>query len=250
MKPTATQAGSRATHVAVAGLLAVVMLIGAACQERGPDLRYVPQMAEHPVTLPDGHKIYVQKYELSIAEWNACHNDGACSEKRRPPVGRDPAKVPATDLNHLDVSQYLAWVNAKSRHPFRLPTTKEWAFMAAKVLPEKHAPAFTSPELKWASTYLTADLPPRALRDQGSFSTTAEGIADLDGSVWEWTDDCYAGNENAAPVSKDRCPAFYAAGEHMAVIPYLVRDPARGGCAVGTPPAHLGFRLVTDKNPL
>jgi hypothetical protein len=35
----------------------------------------------------------------------------------------------------------------------------------------------------------------------------------------------------------------------MAVIPFLVRDPARGGCAVGAPPAHLGFRLVTDKKP-
>jgi hypothetical protein len=47
-------------------------------------------------------------------------------------------------------------------------------------------------------------------------------------------------------MSPDRCPAFYVGGEHIAVMSYLVRDPARGGCAVGTPPAHLGMRLVSD----
>ncbi|MEC8042421.1 MAG: formylglycine-generating enzyme family protein, partial [Pseudomonadota bacterium] len=34
---------------------------------------------------------------------------------------------------------------------------------------------------------------------------------------------------------------------HVAAIPYLVRDPARGGCAVGSPPAHLGMRLISDE---
>jgi formylglycine-generating enzyme required for sulfatase activity len=86
----------------------------------------------------------------------------------------------------------------------------------------------------------------RALRPQGSFDTTSQGIVDLNGSVWEWTMDCYAGVAGAQ-MSPDRCPAFYVGGEHIAVMSYLVRDPARGGCAVGTPPAHLGMRLVADR---
>jgi hypothetical protein len=36
-------------------------------------------------------------------------------------------------------------------------------------------------------------------------------------------------------------------GEHVAAMSYLIRNPARGGCAVGTPPAHLGLRLVSDR---
>ena len=42
------------------------------------------------------------------------------------------------------------------------------------------------------------------------------------------------------------CAAYWAGGEHLSAMSYLIRDPARGGCAVGTPPAHLGMRLVTD----
>lgn len=247
MKTAASTPGFLAKRIGIAGVLAAFMLVGAACKDHSIDLRYVPQMAEQPVTLPDGHKIYVQKYEITIAEWNACHSDGACSESLRPPAGRDPEKVPATGLNHLDIAQYLDWVNTSSRHIFRLPTKPEWEFMASSALPKKHDPIFTNPDLRWASAYLTEGLTPRVLRDQGSFSTTAEGIVDLDGSVWEWTNDCYAGNN--APTNNDRCPAYIVAGEHIAVIPYLVRDPARGGCAVGAPPAHLGFRLVTDTKP-
>ena len=77
------------------------------------------------------------------------------------------------------------------------------------------------------------------------FSTSAEGIVDLDGSVWEWTQDCYGG-EGGGPIDPKKCAAFFAGGEHVAAIPFLVRDPARGGCAVGSPPAHLGLRLVSE----
>ncbi len=144
------------------------------------------------------------------------------------------------------MSQYLDWINRRARHEFRLPTMEEWEFMAKDVLPEEPDPIFTDPELSWASAYLTEGLAPRRLMQQGSFSVSAEGIVDLDGSVWEWTEDCYAG-DGGVPIDRDRCPAFFAAGEHIAAIPYLVRDPARGGCAVGSPPAHLGLRLVSDK---
>jgi hypothetical protein len=47
-------------------------------------------------------------------------------------------------------------------------------------------------------------------------------------------------------MDPSRCPAFFVGGEHVAAMSYLERDPARGGCAVGTPPAHLGMRLVAD----
>jgi formylglycine-generating enzyme required for sulfatase activity len=86
----------------------------------------------------------------------------------------------------------------------------------------------------------------RALRPQGTFDTTSQGIVDLNGSVWEWTMECYAGAAGGQS-SPDRCPAFYVGGEHIAVMSFLVRDPARGGCAVGTPPAHLGMRLVSER---
>ena len=85
----------------------------------------------------------------------------------------------------------------------------------------------------------------RTLRPIGSFKTTSSGIADLNGNVWEWTSDCYAGS--LQNVEKSKCPAFYVGGEHVAAVPVFTRKPAQGGCAVGTPPAHLGLRLVSEE---
>jgi len=116
--------------------------------------------------------------------------------------------------------------------------------MAEPVLPETPDPIFTDPSLSWASDYLLEQRTERRLRPSGSWSMTNEGIADLNGSVWEWTQDCYIDDTDTVRIPT--CPAYHVGGEHEAVIPFLVRDPARGGCAVGAPPPHLGMRLVTD----
>ncbi|SEL20233.1 formylglycine-generating enzyme family protein [Roseovarius nanhaiticus] len=226
------------------GLLAAATL-GGVLSQRAPDPSIMPSMAERPVTLPNGNAIYVQRHEVSVAEWNTCNADGACTLKLRVRPDQDAALTPATGLSYVDVQEYLTWINAKSGHSFRLPTASEWEHMAASVLNHGAEPLFTDPSLTWASTYLVEGITPRALKPQGSFSTSPEGIADLDGSVWEWTQDCYAGvSEGVDPA---RCPAFFVGGEHVAAMSYLIRDPARGGCAVGSPPAHLGMRLVSDE---
>ncbi len=225
------------------GGLAAALLVGAMLWQRGPDRSVLPDMAENAVLLPNGHSLRVQRHEVTIAEWNACAMQGGCSLELRARPDQDPETTPATGLSYVDVQEYISWINARTGHAFRLPSVHEWNHMAAAVLPEEPDPLFTDPALSWASTYLIEGIAPRALKPQGSFSISPDGIVDLDGSVWEWTQDCYADS-----ISPDRCPAFYVGGEHVAAMSYLVRDPARGGCAVGSPPAHLGMRLVTDEN--
>lgn len=228
----------------VAGLLAAV-IAGVALTQRGPDPALLPQMADSQFALPDGRVLYVQRFEVTVAEWQTCVLQGGCSLEVRARSDQDPARTPATGLSYVDVQEYVSWINARTGHEFRLPTATEWNAMAASVLPKQQDPLFTDPALTWASAYLTAGIAPRALKPQGSFSVSPEGITDLDGSVWEWTQECYAGASDG--VDPARCPAFFVGGEHVAAMSYLVRDPARGGCAVGTPPAHLGMRLVSDK---
>lgn len=225
------------------GVLAAVTF-EAALAQRDLDLGYFPQMADRPVILADGQTIHVQRHEVTIAEWNRCAAQGRCTLHLRAQPGLDPTTTPATGLSYVDVQEYLTWIKEMTGHPFRLPNADEWAQMAASVLRDQPDPLFTDPALTWASAYLTEGAAPRALKPQGSFSTSPEGIADLDGSVWEWTQECFAGTSEG--VDPARCPAFFVGGEHVAAMSYLVRDPARGGCAVGTPPAHLGMRLVSD----
>ncbi|MEJ6399133.1 formylglycine-generating enzyme family protein [Yoonia sp. 208BN28-4] len=235
---------------ALAGALAAIIGGGALLQRATipvssiPHLADRPVMADKPVILPGGTALYVQRHEVTVAQWNDCHRGGGCTVVLRVRPDQDDAATPATGLNYLDAQEYLSWINARTGGFYRLPTAVEWQFMAAPVLPETPNPIFTDPSLTWASAYLLEGNAARALRPVGSFSTTAEGIEDLDGSVWEWTQDCYAGASGETdPV---RCPAYFVGGEHVAAMSYLMRDPARGGCAVGTPPAHLGMRLVSD----
>lgn len=225
--------------------LAAACIGWVALWQRGPDPAYFPLMADQAVEMPDGRSVYVQKYEVTVTEWNRCVADSGCELSLRARPDQDPATTPATGLSYIDIQQYIAWINKRTRHDFRLPTAEEWNFIAVGVLPEKPDPIFTDPSLTWASSYLVEGLAPRALKPQGSFSISPEGVADLDGSVWEWTMECYDGPDGGS--APDRCPAFFVGGEHLAAMSYLVRDPARGGCAVGTPPAHLGMRLVSDK---
>jgi len=225
--------------------LAVVGLVGAALVLRGPGTATPDLIQAQVVTLQDGRALRVQIREVTITEWQACHDAGACeldfSRKMKEP------EYPATGLSYPDAMQFVAWINTTHDTGWRLPSAAEWVELSAEVMPQKPDPIFTDPSLTWASSYLTeASRTGRALRPSGAFSTTSNGITDLDGNVWEWTQDCYAGSDGQAPIDPDRCPAFIMGGEHEAVMSYLVRDPARGGCAVGAPPAHLGMRLVAD----
>jgi formylglycine-generating enzyme required for sulfatase activity len=165
--------------------------------------------------------------------------------KLRAPDPSNDTTYPATGINWIDANEYVSWINDMTGHSFRLPTSEEWGLMAHSVMPETPDPIFTDPALAWASAYSVKPEIDRKLRVSGSYSTTELGISDLDGNVWEWTADCYSGSLTGN--QSEICAAYWAAGEHKAVIPFLVRDPARGGCAVGAPPAHLGMRLVSDR---
>lgn len=220
--------------------------IGGALLKRAPETKSTPEFSKVLVTMQDGHKLNVQTREVTVSQWQECHRAGSCGLDLS--VIKRDTDFPATGLSFPDAMQYINWLNSHTNTPWRLPTAAEWFELAADVMPEKPDPIFTDPSLTWASTYLTeASRTGRALRPSGAFSATPAGIEDLDGNVWEWTQDCYAGaSGQGETVEISRCPAFIMGGEHEAVMSYLVRDPARGGCAVGAPPAHLGMRLVSD----
>ena len=230
----------------LAGLLGSAALVAAGlglyifASDQGSD--HLPEMVA--VEMADGRHLFVSKYEVTAADWNRCADAGRCAFRINPRPGFDPEMTPATGVNWIDSQDYLAWINRLTRHPLRLPSTAEWEHLARDVMPEEPEPIFSAPELAWAAKYVTEASQSRALRPLGSFSTTSAGVADLDGPVWEWTADCHDPDR-----PHDRCFAFVAAGQHMAVLSAFTRDPARGGCAVGTPPPHLGLRLVSDRDP-
>ncbi len=221
-------------------MFALVVATAAASWSGGHDTSFREAML--PVRLQDdGQRVLlVSRYEVSIASWQQCHAQGACSHMPRGPD--NAVQMPVTDINWFDIQEYLAWANAKSGGGLRLPTVKEWQDISRSVIQPPPPPEFTDPRLEWAANYGREKSPSGPVRKSGSHSRSPDGISDLDGNVWEWTSSCFRKGFDGAD-----CPAYIAAGEHLAAMSVFVRDPALGGCAIGVPPAHIGFRLVADK---
>ena len=181
------------------------------------------------------------RYEVTWREWKACYDDGGCSFLPQP--GRDVTEgdFPVTDVNRFDVDEYISWINAKSGRTYRLPTADEWSAISGGLSRRKTKKLFDDPRLAWAADYGSMQQVPAKVQPSGSFGAGANGISDLGGNVWEWTSTCAA--KSAAGAD---CPAYIADGLHEANVSVFIRDPASGGCAVGTPPANIGFRLVAD----
>ena len=195
------------------------------------------KMEMMPVAIA-GHTVQVSRHEVTVASWRQCYAEGGCSHL--PASTSTSDQWPVTGVNWFDVNEYLSWANAHEGRSLRLPTLEEWRMIARTLAHEKPAPRFNDPRLAWAANYGQEIAPSGQPRAAGTFSMTPEGIADLDGNVWEWTSSC------TQPGFGARCPAYVAAGEHEAAVSVFVRDPASGGCATGMPPTHLGFRLVSD----
>jgi formylglycine-generating enzyme required for sulfatase activity len=192
------------------------------------------------VEMRGGASLLVQEREVTRREWQACVEAKACEAIGPAPPPSDP-DMPMTGVNHLDAESYIAWLNQHSSRVYRLPTAAEWNAIAFDLPHKPYKKLFTDPRLAWAADYGAMEKVSAVLQPSGSFGALKNGIFDLGGNVWEWTSTCSM--EGASP---DRCPAYRVEGLHETVISVFVRNPSSGGCAVGAPPANVGFRLVSD----
>ena len=188
-----------------------------------------------------GKTLLIAPLEVTVADWQRCVNEKGCSYL--PKFAGSDMHQPITGVNWFDVNKYLDWANARRGGGLRLPTREEWHWLIRNLVKPTPAPLFTDPRLAWAAEYGQEKLPDGPVRASGSFSTSSDGIADLDGNVWEWTMTCASPGFDGKDAGY--CPAYVVEGEHEALTPVFVRNPAAGGCATGTPPSYLGFRLVS-----
>ena len=186
------------------------------------------------VQLSNGTRLFVSRYEVSARDWRRCADAGACAGLAAP-----EADVPVTGVNAFDVQDYVAWINSATGHHYRMPTANEWREIAEDLPRKIRKKLFDDPRLAWAADYGSMEQVSAVVHPGGHFGTFANGISDLGGNVWEWTATCVSPGLDAAT-----CPAFMVEGLHETALSVFVRDPASGGCAVGAPPANIGFRLV------
>ena len=198
----------------------------------------------------------IMKYQVSKGDYARCVADGACAapEPEFPMPGED--NVPATGISFEDAKVYAAWLSRTTGESWRLPTDEELAFAAGTRFPDDGLGVNTdsaSRADRWLEAYrretargVGRDPMPKAL---GYFGENEHGLADFAGNVWEWSTTRYrriALDRTTADLDDGACGIQLVAGQHRAAMVFFVRNPKGGGCAVGTPPDNLGFRLVKD----
>ena len=196
--------------------------------------------------------LLVMKRQVTVAEYARCVDDGACPRLALAAGAQD---VPVVGVSWHDASAYAAWLSRKTGITYRLPTDEEWTFAAAEKARDEAAALVdpTDPAQAWIARYEaeSARSRPAAIAAQpgGTFGTNNNGLDDLAGNVWEWTNSCFvrvALDGAREQVTNTNCGVRVVEGAHRSYMTDFIRDPRSGGCAAGVPPANLGFRLVAE----
>ena len=202
------------------------------------------------VTTTIAAPLVIMRHQVSVEDYSRCVADGACAATAE--AGLDG--YPVTGVSYQDAIAYADWLSTQTAQVWTLPTDAEWAYAAA----ERYVDETTSvedvgnPALRWLAEYReeaarsrTADPLPHP---QGHFGANSNGLMDLSGNVWEWTDTCHrrihVDAAGAILSEQPACTIRVIEGKHRASTSYFIRDPKSGGCSVGLPPDNLGFRLV------
>lgn len=195
----------------------------------------------------------IMRHEVTNAEYQRCVEEDACAARPGAPEG---ANLPAVMASWRDAQAYASWLSRKLGGRYRLPTDAEWTYAAGSRAPNESPIVLDSndPAKWWLARYereANADPVDKDAKPTGSFGANEHGLLDVAGNVWEWTSDCFTrstlGHDGAAVAVETRnCGVRVVEGPHRTYESDFIRDPRGGGCAVGTPPTNLGFRLVRD----
>jgi formylglycine-generating enzyme required for sulfatase activity len=201
----------------------------------------------HRVTL--GHPFAIGKYEVTVEEWNACVEGGAC--QRVGQYASPNAKAPIRDVSWDDAQQYLKWLSTSSGKKYRLPTEAEWEYAAR---------GGTATRYWWGDQMITGRAnckdcgPPWQIEgpaNAGSFAANPFGIYDMNGSVWEWVSDCWHASFKDAPADgsawdQPNCGArVIRGGSWREPATYMVSS-TRFKYDAGVRHSQNGFRVARD----
>ena len=222
--------------------------------------------AEHPFAQRDerpahgvflGHPFAVGVYEVTFAEWDACHRAGGCSHNPDD-QGWGRGNRPVVDVSWNDAQEYVRWLSEETGRSYRLPSEAEWEYAAR---------AGTTTQYWWGNSFgdnrANCDRCGSAWDDRqtapvGSFSPNSFGLHDVHGNVWERVQDCrneynYVGApRDGSAWESGNCDARVVRGGGWRSTPLSMRAANRGWV---TPPgsrafdAETGFRVALTLPP-
>jgi formylglycine-generating enzyme required for sulfatase activity len=140
----------------------------------------------------------IGKYEVTVGEWAQCVKASVCPSV--PSAANAADRLPMRDVSWDEAQLYLKWLSTVSRRPYRLPTEAEWEYAARGGTTTRY---WWGEQMKGGNASCQgcgepwkAEAPPPV----GSFVANPFGLADMNGSVWEWVQDCWHSSYKGAPA--------------------------------------------------
>jgi formylglycine-generating enzyme required for sulfatase activity len=198
--------------------------------------------------------LVVMQHLVTAQDYQRCVEASRCTAL--PPASPMALAMPAVGVSWMDASSYARWLSDMTQQIWRLPTDEEWAFVAGSRfnLVDNVPAASDNPASGWLSRYeRDYETAPAnsVLKLVGAHGPNEFGLTDLSENVWEWTSTCFAkwtidasGKTIAEPLIN--CGVRAVQGRHRTYMTFFLRDAKAGGCSMGKPPDHLGFRLVRE----
>ena len=151
----------------------------------------------HRVTISE--PFAVGRYEVTFAQWDACHADGGCSH-HPDDQGWGRGNRPVVDVSWDDAQEYVRWLSGETGQDYRLLSESEWEYVAR---------AGTTTRYWWGNEIgrnrancngCGSRWDARQTAPVGSFSPNAFGLHDVHGNVEEWVQDCWSDGYAGAPI--------------------------------------------------
>ena len=191
----------------------------------------------------------IGKYEVTFAEWDACTAGGGCKDYRPSDSGWGRGTRPVINVNWDDAKAYTGWLSKKTGKRYRLVSESEWEYAAR---------AGTTTARYWGDSISSGNANCWGCGSQwdngqtapaGRFATNAFGLHDILGNVWEWTEDCWNHNYDAAPRNgsawiSGNCDLRILRGGSWNRIPGVVRAAVRYRHATSYRSNYGGFRVA------
>jgi formylglycine-generating enzyme required for sulfatase activity len=164
---------------------------------------------QHNVTIPEAFA--VGKFEITRAQYEdfitATGYDAGTTCSQWTGTGYAPTKGstvlspgfaqstdhPATCVSWRDAKAFAKWLSKRSGFTYRLLTEAEWEYAARA---GSRDPFATGQILDAASVNFNNS----TTNPVGQHAANAFGLHDMQGNVWEWTEDCYAKSYADAPA--------------------------------------------------
>jgi len=199
----------------------------------------------HQVTL---NAFKMGKYEVTFDQWDACEKAKVCPHAEDQGWGR--GNRPVINVSWDDITQkYIPWLNQETGESYRLPTEAEWEYAACGGTDSAYfwGNAIGKGNANCANSFCGDKFEYTA--PVGSFTANVYGLHDMNGNVWEWCQDWYAGDYYASSPASN--PKGAASGTYRVLRGGAWHDSAqhvRSALRYSHSPDdrhyNIGFRLV------